>query len=66
MKKNAVGLEATGAANRLIIETCLVAKTKIPIFFRHLHRDLNLDEIKNALRLLSVNGETNLMNLIWL
>ena len=33
-------------------------------FFRHLHRDLNLDEIKNALRLLSVNGETNLMNLI--
>ena len=34
------------------------------IFFRHLHGDLNLDEIKNALRLLSVNGETNLMNLI--
>ena len=33
-------------------------------FFRHLHGDLNLDEIKNALRLLSVNGETNLMNLI--
>ena len=32
-------------------------------FFRHLHGDLNLDEIKNALRLLSVNGETNLMNL---
>ena len=32
--------------------------------FRHLHEDLNLDEIKNALRLLSVNGETNLMNLI--
>ena len=32
--------------------------------FRHLHGDLNLDEIKNALRLLSVNGETNLMNLI--
>ena len=31
---------------------------------RHLHEDLNLDEIKNALRLLSVNGETNLMNLI--
>jgi len=31
---------------------------------RHLHGDLNLDEIKNALRLLSVNGETNLMNLI--
>jgi len=30
----------------------------------HLHVDLNLDEIKNALRLLSVNGETNLMNLI--
>ena len=26
--------------------------------FRHLHGDLNLDEIKNALRLLSVNGET--------
>ena len=33
-------------------------------FFRHLYGDLNLDEIKNALRLLSVNGETNLMNLI--
>ena len=33
-------------------------------FFRHLHRNLNLDEIKNILRLLSVNGETNLMNLI--
>ena len=33
-------------------------------FFRHLHGDLNLDEIKNALQLLSVNGETNLMNLI--
>ena len=32
--------------------------------FRYLHGDLNLDEIKNALRLLSVNGETNLMNLI--
>jgi len=30
---------------------------------RHLHGDLNLDEIKNTLRLLSVNGETNLMNL---
>ena len=40
---------------------------KIPnfkFFFRHLHGDLNLDEIKNVLRLLSVNGETNLMNLI--
>ena len=33
-------------------------------FFRHLHEDLNLDEIKNVLRLLSVNGETNLTNLI--
>jgi len=33
-------------------------------FFRHLHGDLNLDEIKNALRLLPVNRETNLMNLI--
>ena len=32
--------------------------------FRHLHGELNLDEIKNALRLLSVNGETNLINLI--
>ena len=30
--------------------------------FRHPHGDLNLDEIKNALRLLSVNDETNLMN----
>ena len=27
-------------------------------------QELNLDEIKNALRLLSVNGETNIMNLI--
>ena len=33
-------------------------------FFRHLHGDLNLDEIKNALHSLSVNRETNLMNLI--
>ena len=33
-------------------------------FFRHLHGDLNLDEIKNTLRLLPVNRETNLMNLI--
>jgi len=32
--------------------------------FRHMHRDLNLDEIKNALRLLPVNREMNLMNLI--
>ena len=64
MKKNAVGLEATGAANRLIIETCLVAKTKIPIFFRYLHEDLNLDKIKNTLHSLHVNRETNLMNLI--
>ena len=32
--------------------------------FRHLHGDLNLDEIKNALRLLPVNREMNLMNLI--
>ena len=38
--------------------------SKFQIFFRHLHGDLNLDEIKNTLRLLSVNGETNLMNLI--
>ena len=38
--------------------------TKFQKKFRHLHGDLNLDEIKNALRLLSVNGETNLMNLI--
>ena len=40
---------------------------KIPnsnFFSRHLHGDLNLDEIKNALQLLSVNSETNLMNLI--
>ena len=39
-------------------------KSKFQIFFRHLHGDLNLDEIKNVLRLLPVNGETNLMNLI--
>ena len=29
---------------------------------RHLHGDLNLDEIKNVLHNLSVNRETNLMN----
>ena len=33
-------------------------------FFRHLYRDLNLDEIKNTLYSLPVNRETNLMNLI--
>ena len=33
-------------------------KSKFQIFFRHLHGDLNLDEIKNALRLLPVNRET--------
>ena len=44
---------------------CSFAKFQIlNFFFRHLHGDINLDEIKNALRLLSVNGETNLMNLI--
>ena len=32
--------------------------------FRYLHGDLNLDKIKNALRLLPVNREMNLMNLI--
>ena len=52
----------------------IVAAWTMPVFsykiqnskkkFRHLHGDLNLDEIKNALRLLSVNGEMNLMNLI--
>ena len=41
-------------------------KLKFQIFFRHPDGDLNLDEIKNTLRLLSVNGETNLMNLIML
>ena len=46
------------------LRPCLVKKSKIKKKFRHLHGDLNLDEIKNALRLLSVNGETNLMNLI--
>ena len=46
---------------------CLVSKTKISKKkFRHLYGDLNLDKIKNVLRLLSVNGETNLMNLIML
>jgi len=39
-------------------------KPKFQFFFRHVHGDLNLDEIKNALRLLSVNGETNLTNII--
>ena len=44
---------------------CLVPKFKVPnFFFRHLHGDLNLDKIKNALHSLSVNRETNLMNLI--
>ena len=32
--------------------------------FRHLHGDLNLDEIKNVLYSLYVNRETNLINLI--
>ena len=45
-----------------ILGPCL--DSKFQIFFRHLHGDLNLGEIKNALRLLFVNGETNLMNLI--
>ena len=48
-----------------LVGTKAVFSSKVPnFFFRHLHGDLNLDEIKNALRLLSVNGETNLMNLI--
>ena len=56
-----------GTPAELEIHTTAVAvfSSKIPnskFFFRHLHEDLNLDEIKNALRLLSVNGETNLMN----
>ena len=45
--------------------SCLVAKFKIPKKkFQHLHGELNLDEIKNALHSLPVNRETNLMNLI--
>ena len=32
--------------------------------FWHLYGDLNLDEIKNAMHNLTVNCETNLMNLI--
>ena len=52
------------ADGTFMLRPCSVTKFQIPIFFRHLHGDLNLDEIKNALRLLSVNGETNLMNLI--
>ena len=43
-----------------------VFSSKVPnskFFFRHLHGDLNLYEIKNALRLLSVNDETNLIRL---
>ena len=40
---------------------CKIPNSKF--FFRHLHGDLNLDEIKNTLRLLFVNCETNLMNL---
>ena len=46
------------------LKLLVFAKFKISNFFWHLHGDLNLDEIKNALRLLSVNGEMNLMNLI--
>jgi hypothetical protein len=46
------------------LSPCLVTKFQIPKIFSALHGDLNLDEIKNALRLLSVNGETNLINLI--
>ena len=42
--------------------SCKVQNFKKKI--RHLHGDLNLDEIKNALHSLPVNRETNLMNLI--
>ena len=43
----------------------LVAKIKIPKKNSSTRNgDLNIDEIKNALRLLPVNRETNLMNLI--
>ena len=42
------------------VETKPVFGFQIPnskFFFRHLYGDLNLDEIKNALRLLSVNRD---------
>ena len=50
-----------------VLDTCAVFSCKNQNSkknFRHLHGDLNLDETKNALRLLPVNRETNLMNLI--
>ena len=40
---------------------CKLSNSKKKI--RHLRIDLNLDKIKNTLRLLSVNGEMNLMRL---
>ena len=49
----------------LQLTPCLVAKFKIPKKkIQHLHGELNLDEIKNALHSLPVNRETDLMNLI--
>jgi len=54
--------KSSPAAKAWAVFGCINQNSKKKI--RHLHGDLNLDEIKNALRLLSVNGETNLMNLI--
>ena len=59
---------------RARVGPCSVTKIKIPKKisgicmnskknFRHLHEDLNLDKIKNALRLLLVNREMNLIKL---
>ena len=42
--------------------SCIIQN--LNFFSRHLHGDLNLDEIKNALHNLPVNHETNLINLI--
>ena len=45
-----------------LLFSCIIQNFKKK--FRHLYGDLNLDEIKNALHSLSVNHETNLINLI--
>ena len=54
----------SGVPIRSNIGRVWLQKPKFQKNFRHLHGDLNLDEIKNILRLLPVNRETNLMNLI--
>ena len=55
-----LGKVRTGAVTKPVFG-CKISNSKKK--FRHLLGDLNLEEIKNALRLLSVNAETNLIML---